>query len=300
MAKGIEMNGYLRGKRGGSVYSVLNGEQVSRAYNSQPKNPRSNSQMSQRVKLAAAVGFYKRTKKFFKFAFKKTAKQSDYNAFIKENINITPYLRKEEVLNNVAVPAPYRMTSGDLYIDQKMNIDLAEDFSAAYLTSNYGNNSITVGGLMQQLGAQIGDMITIYSVQSLAADGVPSEFLDRAWGKYTFKEEDYAKSLSEVSYDYAYNLTVYDMLVNNRLGIQAKITVPGAAEDNYCCGVCIVLSRKPVGGSLQVSSSKLILNELAMSIWDNYRSEEQLELARNSYGATEDAFLVPEKESTHA
>lgn len=61
MAKGIEMNGQLRGKRGGVVYYRAEGQQVSRARNFNPKNPQTMPQMMQRLFLAnaskAAVGF---------------------------------------------------------------------------------------------------------------------------------------------------------------------------------------------------------------------------------------------------
>lgn len=300
MSKGNMLQGQARGKVGDLVFTVNKGTQVTRVYNSQPANPRSKSQMNQRVKLGAAVGFYKRTKNFFKFAFKKTQKQSDYNAFIKENINISPYIRKDEVLTNIIVPAPYQMTRGDLNLDQTMNIDLAEDFTVAYFTSNYGGTSMSITELMEKMGAQIGDMITIYSVQSLGADNKPGEFIDRSWGKYTFKAADIAKSLSVVEFDEVYNVSSSNMFVNNRLGLASKITVPGASETTFCCGACIVLSRKQVGGSLQVSTSKLFLNDLATTIYDNYTSNDWLVAARNSYGASEDAFLVPEQPSEHA
>lgn len=60
MAKGIEMNGQLRGKRGGVVYYRAQGQQISRSRNFAPSNPRSRAQMIQRLMLAnaskAAVG----------------------------------------------------------------------------------------------------------------------------------------------------------------------------------------------------------------------------------------------------
>lgn len=61
MAKGIEMNGQLRGKRGGVVYYRAEGQQISRSRNFAPRNPRTRAQMIQRLMLAnaskAAVGF---------------------------------------------------------------------------------------------------------------------------------------------------------------------------------------------------------------------------------------------------
>lgn len=55
MAKGIDINGQLRGKRGGMVYYRANGQQISRARNLSPKNPKSAKQAVQRMILATAA-----------------------------------------------------------------------------------------------------------------------------------------------------------------------------------------------------------------------------------------------------
>ena len=54
MAKGIDINGQLRGKRGGVVYYRSNGEQISRAKAASIKNPRSARQAVQRMVLATS------------------------------------------------------------------------------------------------------------------------------------------------------------------------------------------------------------------------------------------------------
>lgn len=60
MAKGIEINGQLRGKRGGVVYYRQGGQQISRTRNFAPRNPQTFAQRVQRAFLAnaskAAVG----------------------------------------------------------------------------------------------------------------------------------------------------------------------------------------------------------------------------------------------------
>lgn len=54
MAKGIDINGQLRGKRGGVVYYRANGQQISRSRNYNPNNPQTMAQMLQRLALANA------------------------------------------------------------------------------------------------------------------------------------------------------------------------------------------------------------------------------------------------------
>ena len=84
MAKGIEMNGMLRGKRGGNVYYRKNGEQVSRARNTEPTNPRSNKQLYQRAVMATCMRMYSIGKVIFDHSFqgrkKGSANQSRFMA----------------------------------------------------------------------------------------------------------------------------------------------------------------------------------------------------------------------------
>lgn len=54
MARGIEINGMLRGKRGGNVYYRSNGQQMSRARVTEVKNPKTAKQAVQRMVLATS------------------------------------------------------------------------------------------------------------------------------------------------------------------------------------------------------------------------------------------------------
>lgn len=56
MAKGIDINGQLRGKRGGLVYYRALGEQISRTRNTSPRNPRTTAQAYQRMVFATVGG----------------------------------------------------------------------------------------------------------------------------------------------------------------------------------------------------------------------------------------------------
>lgn len=58
MAKGIAINGMLRGKLGGVVYSRVNGEQISRVKAEVVKNPKTTAQMAQRAIFATATQAY--------------------------------------------------------------------------------------------------------------------------------------------------------------------------------------------------------------------------------------------------
>lgn len=97
MAKGNIILGYLRGSIGDITFFRAKGQQLSRARNRAPANPRTVGQMDQRAKMACAVKFFNQVgSKFFKYAFegKKTV-ESYFNAFVKNNIQTGGYIGKQ-------------------------------------------------------------------------------------------------------------------------------------------------------------------------------------------------------------
>lgn len=87
MAKGNMLLGYSRGSVGDVTFSRLNGQQITKARNRKPANPRTKAQMLQRSLFSSAVKFYQQCAgKFYIFAFEdKRANESDYNAFMRAN-----------------------------------------------------------------------------------------------------------------------------------------------------------------------------------------------------------------------
>lgn len=88
MAKGIDINGQLRGKRGGVVYYRINGQQISRARNFSPKNPKTTGQLLQRAITATVAQMYSAGKKIFDHSFEgKQVPAGSQREFMKLNIN---------------------------------------------------------------------------------------------------------------------------------------------------------------------------------------------------------------------
>lgn len=87
MSKGNMLLGYARGKVGDVVFQRLKGQQITKARNRHPFNPRSFSQMYQRAKFTRGVLFYKHgIQAYYKFAYEgKLERESDYNAFMRYN-----------------------------------------------------------------------------------------------------------------------------------------------------------------------------------------------------------------------
>ena len=84
MAKGIEMNGQLRGKRGGVVYSTRGGEQISRAYTPHNSNPSTQRQVNQRSRFKLASQLASSMAQVI--AIRKKGLQSARNQFVNKNM----------------------------------------------------------------------------------------------------------------------------------------------------------------------------------------------------------------------
>lgn len=113
MAKGNLFLGQARGKLGSMVFSVRKGVQIERVRNTSPANPKTPSQVAQRMKMYTPTRIYREaTQNFFKFAFKKRAGETDFNAFMRENVSLAPYASKQLVSSQVLPLAPIKMAAG--------------------------------------------------------------------------------------------------------------------------------------------------------------------------------------------
>ena len=98
MAKGIEINGQLRGKRGGLVYYRQDGEQISRVRNTSPKNPRTSGQLVQRAVTATIMQAYSKGKVIFDHSFEgKKVPSGSQRAFMSENMKLLRHGILEEL-----------------------------------------------------------------------------------------------------------------------------------------------------------------------------------------------------------
>lgn len=114
--KGNPFYGTMRGKLGEQVFMRTGGEQRARTYLKVISNPRTKSQMSQRVKLANLVGFYRLLRPLLGDSFlRRPANNSSYNAFVKANLaSSRVYLTKAQASSGYVVTAPYTITDGTL------------------------------------------------------------------------------------------------------------------------------------------------------------------------------------------
>lgn len=117
MVKGSLFWANGKGKLGQMVISNRGGEEITRAYQPNVKNPKSSRQMIQRAKFANAVKFYKHAvENFFPFSFEDKKKNESYfNAFMRNNVNVAAVTSKAQTEGNYpALGNEWMLTKGSL------------------------------------------------------------------------------------------------------------------------------------------------------------------------------------------
>ena len=184
MSKGNMFINKAAGKVGNLVLYKRNGEQVMRAYQSKVKNPRTLEQVMQRAKFANAVKFYKRAvKNFFTFAFEdQRANESAFNAFMRHNIALSPFLTRPMV-DEGKFPAvgSWMLSQGSLnqpFADILLGRDESGkplDYLRINLLEGMKLQNKTIGEFSQQLeekgGFEEGDILTFVFIATDASDG---------------------------------------------------------------------------------------------------------------------------------
>lgn len=281
MAKGNMILGYLRGAIGDIVFWRAKGQQMARARNRAPANPRTEYQMTQRAKWANVAKFVKMAPpRFFKFAFEgKGVSLTDYNVFYRENILRSPMMSRTASANP-AYPAlgNFVMSRGSL-----PSIGALTEYGAVSLDTPFfklaeGNNVIipsedgrTVAWLTNQLLTlspsryRVGDILTFVKI-SCNNFGTPLAYPELSDYGYAFEYYQIVLSLSDTT------------LVKSRLGGFARLN---SLADNKFLGIsfgstsgqtgavewssnlkatCMIHSRN-VSAGLLVTSEELTVND---------------------------------------
>lgn len=284
MAKGNMLLGYSRGSVGDVVFTRSKGQQIARARNRNPKNPKTKAQMSQRIKFASVVEFFRRgNQNLFQFAFEnKGAKQSDYNAFVSANADKGIYLTPEQLKDpKFPIVAPFIMTQGSL--------------SRKFTTQSQGIVCFAVEGteqtpiatvkqvseLLVAQGYENGDIITVVKLGGVAdPTGEPySKGIDAGpWyiGQFTVDTENTSSmddANIEVVFDDELELIVFG---------------PKNVVSSYAgCG--IVSHVYPEG--LKVTNSQIVLATAAETCYTAALAPAWVEKCIDIWGASEEAIL---------
>lgn len=296
MAKGNMILGYLRGAIGDIVFWRAKGQQMARARNRAPANPRTEYQMTQRAKWANVAKFVKMAPpRFFKYAFEgKGVSLTDYNVFYRENILRSPMISRTASANP-AYPAlgNFVMSRGSL-----QSIGAITEYAAVSLATPFfklaeGNNVIipsedgrTVSWLTNQLLTlspsryRVGDILTFVKIScnSIATPLVYPELNDYG---YSFQYYQIVLSLTDTT------------LVKSQLGGFARLNTlgsnkllgisfgsesgqTGAVEWSSNLKATCMIHTRNVSGGLLVSSEELTVN-------DNYALLTEQALSNSVY-----------------
>ena len=263
--------GYARGSVGDVTFFRSGGSQRARARNRKPNNPRSSSQMTQRAKFASAVKFYKRAvSNFFRFAYQdKKTNESDYNAFMRHNIQGAPLISKS-AFDKQGYPAlgNWVLTYGEL---QPLNYISGENGSVIELPSNITSNPSNLGELSQGLidsgFYEQGDIITVVMID---ITGTPLPTATPA-GAYT---------TAWVTAQFRVDYNSVESLNNLGLGTVTVTAQTGVRMLNFAShsAFAVIVSRNTSGG-LKVSRSELVYDaETGLALFnayydDNYKAE---------------------------
>lgn len=278
MSRGNMLLSQAKGKVGSLVFSVLKGQQITKTYQSK-NGSKTFSQVAQRVRLANPVAFYKlATGAFFKFAFEdKQRLESDYNAFVRENIMAVPaYQSKDEASKNIILPAPYKLSKGSL-----ANGVVTEGTYSYVIAISATAAPTTIGALttaMKKAHPELrdGDMLTIVCVFGA---------IDPDFTKFEFVQ---------IVLDSTSTAAIPSATPSGNVAITATTSEFTAALDDGSA-VAIIITRNN-GGKIFANNSALLLSSAAEASYTFASSSAKLQTAASSYGYTE-AILDPKKQT---
>lgn len=291
------MLGYSRGSVGDVTFSRLKGQQIAKARNRNPNNPKTTTQMMQRSLFVSATKFYQQARaKFFKFAFEdKKYHESDFNAFMRHNVKNGTNMTQEAVkAYNYPALGLWALSKGSLQpFEQKSEGNYYTANTGIVVPAGYqlptkvGELSKT---LIQSNRFQVGDMLTMvnYGFTRVGEAPVPAlaPLNDDYMTYFTFKQmvinTESTESLSK------YDLGVEVDAVTNVL----YITSTGEVYDERYVAVCLIHSRQTANGLL-VNDSVLLPSALFDTAVKACADDAYIQQVLNAWGATEEAILSP-------
>lgn len=294
MAKGNMLLGKSRGSVGDVTFSQINGQQIAKARNRNPANPRTLKQCFQRGRFAAAVKFFTRgNQALYKFAFEsKKQTESDYNAFMRENVKRAPAISKAAFDNfDYPVIAPFVMAKGSL---SPMDVT----FSSTAAMVNFGVSApetapTTIGELssllLQGEKFQAGDIITLVFISSAYAGTYPSVAADGS-GKCTWTIKQFI--IDTTSTDTITAVT--GMSYAAAEGIATLSLASGSAPlEGTFAGMTAIHSRNVAGG-LKVSTQELVLNAAGVTAYEAEQEDAYKQAVAASWKTAGAVDIQPE------
>lgn len=293
MAKGNALLGYARGSVGDVTFSRVKGQQVSKARNRKPANPKTKRQMLQRASFINPVKFFTQgTQAFFKFAYSdKKVTESDFNAFQRHNAKASyPVTKAEYDSNKVAPLGRYMMTKGKLPAIGVAHYD--EEDNCPTFAFGLTTEPTTIGAISAALISKgwvsAGDIVTIVgiSVDGVSYDGGDIDFSNAehpVWNIAQFVVDASSSVLTATAFA-NFDTGLYDGVWH----VLPKLHED--AGDSTICGLAIAVSRETALG-LETSTSYIEWNAKADAYIDLRNTDDEVAKVLTSWGATGEAIL---------
>lgn len=283
----IVKNFWLKGSKkrlGGAVLYQAMGQTRARELASEVSNPRTEAQMTQRIKWSNLVNFYRANSSWMKYAFEnKKANQSEYNVFMSLNVtNSRIALTKQMAASGACVVYPYIMTQGSLPSIEWQDSP-SESVSNIYVQPGDTMEDYTTVGtfssalLAQNAGLQEGDQLSFIRITQMtnALTGYPYIIVRKYELLLNTRDGSPLADYWPVELFSTKDVDTNTLLAVNKVNRQG--------------GFVMILSRT-ASGRTYVSSQTLITANME-SIIANYSSTAAVQSAIASYGESTDAFL---------
>lgn len=262
-----------KGRAGGVVYSVLNGNQIMRSAPASVSNPKSDAQVAQRMKLAPAQNFYRQLEALVSLGFAShTFQGKKYgNAnrlrFLQLAMmnNQGPYVPKDTM---DFIPFDYQVSEGSLPAFTGRMYLYEETAQLDAIADGIAETEITAENVEQwanAFGCNPGDQISILTVALVNGYYIPkvTRFLVQAGTSFANLNDDF---------DITFWLPTGKTLATAAFG---SLLIKGEGE-----AICAVLSRQQANGEFLRSSEYM---HISTSIREKYYSPAALDAALRSY-----------------
>ena len=283
----IVENFWLKDQRkrlaGAVIYQAM-GQTRSRRLAETISNPRTESQMTQRVKWSNLVNLYRANRSWMKYAYEtKKQTQSEYNKFMSLNVTSSPiYLPKQVAGAGGCVVAPYQITQGSL---PSIEVVRTQDWWQTNIVlpdDTQWQPSWTIAQFTQMVlplnpGIREGDQLSfVRMTQQVNADnGVPFVIV-----------REYEMIFDSTSQELVSKYLPLAYFSSSEQPSDCRLVI---VDSGQAGGFVLILSRT-IGGKTFVSSQKIVVanNDTLINF---YSSAAALQAAIDSYGESQDAFL---------
>lgn len=265
---------------GAVLYSRM-GETIARELAASVANPRTTAQMSQRVRLANVVNFYKVSAKWMRGAFESKAEnQSDYNAFVAANLTASRVaLTKSQAATGAAVVAPYKISQGSINPISWANTGTTLPTSDLYVGDLTITGATTVGQFSAALEAANNlldgmQLSLIQYIQQVDAQGTPYVTC-RAY---------------EVVLNSANTQPLSNYMPIDILAVSAGENRALAVNTSEFTGGFAMILSLTTGTNIKVSSANVVLTS-DNTYYASFTTAAVQQAAIDSYGAGTEIFL---------